>query len=151
MRSAGKDDGSAIIEFIGLAVVILIPLTYLMITVFTVQRAVFAAGAAAREAGRAFALADTESDGETRARTAADLALQSHGLSGGDLVFHSRGSGCDSPGVAPTLEPGAAYTVCLRLEVDLPYADRGYLASTLRAAAVTGRYTLVVDNFRRSR
>ena len=146
-----QQDGSAVIEFIGLAVVIMIPLTYLMITVFTVQRAVFAAGAAAREAGRAFALADSEAQGEARARTAADLALESHGLSGGSLEFHSRGSSCSSPAIAPTLEPGASYTVCLRLDIDLPYADKGYLADSLRAAAVTGKYTLVVDSFRRSR
>lgn len=153
MRTRGvrSDTGSAIIEFVGLAVVILIPLTYLMISVFTVQRAVFAAGSAAREAGRAFALAESESEGETRARAAADLALESHGLSGGALGFHQRGSGCDSATVSPSLEPGAAYTVCVRLEVQLPYADRGYLADALRAAAVTGKYTLVVDSFRRSR
>lgn len=149
--SERAEDGSAIVEFIGLAVVLMIPLSYLMITVFVVQRAVFAAGAAAREAGRAFALADSSADGEARARAAVDLALESHGLHGGDLAFHPRGASCASQPVTPSLDPGAAYVVCVRIDVDLPYADKGFIADGLRAAAVTGRYTLVVDSFRRAR
>ena len=151
MRDIRSDGGTAIVEFVGLAVVLMIPLTYLMITVFCVQRAVFAAGAAARDAGRAFALADSAADGESRARAAVDLALESHGLSGGELGFHPRDSSCSSQEVTPSLTPGEVYTVCVRIDVDLPYADKGFLADGLRAAAVTGRYTLVVDSFRRAR
>ena len=145
------DDGSAIIEFVGFAVLILVPLAYLVITVFTVQKAVFAVGAAAREAGRAFVLADTTDEGMRRAQLAADLALESQGISGGTLGFHAAGTSCSSPTITPELDPGSRYVVCYRLDVALPFADKGFIVSEIHSAAVTGRYLLVVDEFRTQR
>ena len=63
-----NDDGSAALEFVTVAVVLFVPLVYVLLTVFAVQRAAFAVSAAAREAGRAYV---TGFD----AQAAADLAL----------------------------------------------------------------------------
>ena len=54
MRVARGDDGNAIVEFVYLAVLLMVPLVYVLLTVFQVQRAAFAASSAAREAGRVF-------------------------------------------------------------------------------------------------
>ncbi len=68
-----RDDGNASIEFLALAVVLLVPLVYALLFAFQLQRAAFATTAAAREAGRAYVTADA--DAEDRAHRAADLAL----------------------------------------------------------------------------
>ncbi len=62
-RLARGDDGSALIEFIGLSILLLVPLIYLLVTVFAIQRAAFGVTQAAREAGRAFATAPTAAVG----------------------------------------------------------------------------------------
>ncbi|WP_328591837.1 hypothetical protein [Candidatus Frankia alpina] len=77
----GADDGSAMIEFVGLSVVLLVPFVYLFLCVFSVQKSAFGVTEAAREAGRAFATADSETEGTDRARLAAALALQDQGVS----------------------------------------------------------------------
>ena len=69
MADGGRDDGgSAIIEFVFVAVIVMVPLVYLIIAVATVQRSELAVSQAAREAGRAFATADSAADGPARAR-----------------------------------------------------------------------------------
>ncbi len=78
-RPAG-DAGNALVEFTYLAVLLMVPLVYLLVTVFQVQRAAFAVTEAARQAGRAYATADTTEAGLARARAAAALALQDQGL-----------------------------------------------------------------------
>jgi Flp pilus assembly protein TadG len=71
------------VEFTYLAVLLMVPLVYLLLTVFQVQRAAFAVTEAARQAGRAYATADTTDAGLARARAAAALALQDQGLESG--------------------------------------------------------------------
>ena len=46
------DGGNAIIEFVYLAVLLMVPLVYVLLTVFRVQGAAYAVSSAAREAGR---------------------------------------------------------------------------------------------------
>jgi len=66
-----RDDGSATVEFVAVAVVLMVPLVYVLLAVFAVQRAAFAVSQAAREAGRVYAVTDSAD----RAQAAADLAL----------------------------------------------------------------------------
>ena len=56
-RSTG-DEGSSVIEFLGLAVVLLIPLVYLVLTLARIEAATFATEGAAREAARTYVVAD---------------------------------------------------------------------------------------------
>jgi len=69
------DGGSAAIEFVGLSVVLLLPVVYALLTVFQLQRAAFGVSQAAREAGRAYATAPSSGVAADRAREAADLAV----------------------------------------------------------------------------
>ncbi|MDO7868964.1 hypothetical protein [Nocardioides jiangxiensis] len=78
--SRRDERGSALVELVWLAVLLLVPLVYLLLAVFDVQRASFGAEAAARAAGRAYALADTDAEGLRRAQDAASVALEDQGV-----------------------------------------------------------------------
>ena len=149
------DDGSAVVEYVGLSVVLLLPLVYLLLTVFDVQRSAFAAGQAAREAGRAFATAGSTAAGLRRSQVAADLAYAGQGLPGPAIVtFAAPGSSCRASPTAvhPRLVAGSSYVVCVRLAVPLPYADKGFFAHLVTGKViVVGQYALVVDTFRADR
>jgi len=150
-RPAGES-GSALIEFVGVSVILLLPLVYLLLTVFEVQRAAFAASEAAREAGRAFATAPSSGVGVERARYAASLAFADQGLTASTgLRFTGSGAGCGvaAAEVSPALAPGAAYTVCVRQQIYLPFADKGLFAHLTGARVqVVGRFALAVDTYR---
>jgi len=81
VRRIRGDEGSALVEFTYLAVLLMVPLVYVLLTVFQVQRAAFGVTEAARQAGRAYATADTTAAGLVRAETAAGIALADQGLS----------------------------------------------------------------------
>jgi Flp pilus assembly protein TadG len=128
------DDGSAVLEFVTVAVLFMVPLVYVLLTVFAVQRAAFAVSAAAREAGRAYVTDDAASDAGTRARTAADMALddQLPGSPEADLTIDANG-----------LTPGAAVTVTVTYRVRLPFSGG---AATI---PVTATHVATVDRYRR--
>lgn len=110
------DEGSALIEVTWLAILLLVPLVYVLISVFDVQRGAFGVTAASRSAGRAFALADTESAGRREAKEAAELALRDQGLEPGRMDLDI---GC-SMGAGHCLDPGSVITVVVRTQVVLP-------------------------------
>jgi Flp pilus assembly protein TadG len=141
------DRGNAIIEFVFVAVIVMVPLVYFVVCVADVQRSSIAVGQAAREAGRAFATGSSAPDGLRRAEVAARLALDDQGVGGAPaLSFHTRPD-CTSLPVAPTLTPGAEYTVCVTRSVQIPGVPT-VLAG--RGVRTVGRYLLHVDDFRSS-
>lgn len=75
-----SERGSALVEFSWLGILLLVPLLWIVVSVFEVQRGAFAVSAAARAAGRAYALAGSDALGEARARTAARQALADQGI-----------------------------------------------------------------------
>lgn len=109
-----RDDGSAIVEFVWLAVLLMLPLAYLVMTASTVQRSAFGLTAAARDAGRAYATAGSDQVGEARAEQAAELALHDQGV---DWSPHGRVVSCGDCAYVP----GSAFTVDLHLTVPLPF------------------------------
>jgi hypothetical protein len=115
---AHDEDGSALVEFVWLGMLLLVPLVYVLIAVFDVQRGAFGVAAASRAAGRAYALADTDADGESRARRAAAVALADQGLDGHpfDLVISCQ------PGPPPCHARGQTIVVRVGSRVTLPLA-----------------------------
>ncbi|GGO93482.1 hypothetical protein GCM10011584_32280 [Nocardioides phosphati] len=79
-RRRHDEDGSALVEFVWLGMLLLVPLVYILLAVFDVQGAAFGASAASRAAGRAYALADTDAEGLARARRAVEVALADQGV-----------------------------------------------------------------------
>ena len=63
--------GNAMIEFVFLGIILLIPLIYLVLAASYVQRNIYGVTQAAREAGRAYATADDSDSGLDRAEYAA--------------------------------------------------------------------------------
>jgi Flp pilus assembly protein TadG len=72
--------GSALVEVSWLGILLVLPVLWIVMSVFEVQRGAFAVSAAARAAARAYALAPDDASGLTRARTAARLALDDQGV-----------------------------------------------------------------------
>jgi hypothetical protein len=143
-HGVGTDAGNALIEFVFLAVLLMIPLVYVLLTVFHVQRAAYAANAATREAGRAFATADSDAAGFTRAAAAASVALADHGLrlaAGQPLIDCS---------AQPCLTPGARIHVSLDTEVGLPLLPRVLDGRTPASIGIHARHVAYVDEYRRA-
>jgi hypothetical protein len=144
------EDGSAIVEFVFVAVAVLVPLVYLVLAASVVQRNALAVTQAAREAGRAFATADDEAAGADRARYAVRIALADQGLSDDGVAVRwlAAGSGCGGAPRLPTLEPGAEFTVCVVRAFRLPGIP-GYLDA--HQNTVAGVFTVHIDDFRSAR
>jgi Flp pilus assembly protein TadG len=84
-RDHRREDGSAAVELVWLGILLLVPILWIVLSVFEVQRGAFAASAAARSAGRAYALAPTDAEGERRASAVARQALADQGLGAAPL------------------------------------------------------------------
>ena len=136
------DDGAAMVEFTFLAVLLLVPLAYVVVAAFTVQRAAFAVTAATREAGRAFVTTPAGGDPDARAAAAAALALRDQGLT---LVPGTLAISCEA---APCLTPGARVRVALDYTVELPLLPRALAGQPLGGIVVRGRHAQVVDEYR---
>ena len=109
------DQGSAVIEFVTLGVLLLVPLVYLVITLGRLQAASFAADAATREAARAFTTASTEQSGRDRVLSAVRLALADQGFDQDPArAVQVRCS------ATPCLSPGARVTVQVSVDVPVP-------------------------------
>jgi Flp pilus assembly protein TadG len=140
------EDGSAVVEFVFVAVLVLVPLIYLIVAVATVQRSQLTVTQAAREAGRAFATSDAAADAPNRVRAAVRLAVENQGLPDDVAVrFVAVGASCDAAPVVPSLTPGAAFTVCVTRHVDLPAVPRVVAG---RGITTVGRYDVHVDDYR---
>lgn len=145
--AAGRDDGgNAIIEFIFVAVIMMVPLVYLIAAVAVVQRDTAAVAQAARNAGRAFATSETEVQARQRVAAAVHLALRDRGLPDDAQVrFVAAGAKCTDRRVTPRLAPGAVFTVCVTRRAHLP-AVPSVLSG--RGIKTVGMYVVHVDDFR---
>jgi hypothetical protein len=75
--------GNAVVELFWLGILLLVPIVWIVLSVFEVQRGAFGVSAAARSAGRAFALAPDDATGTERAHAAAAVALEDQGFEDG--------------------------------------------------------------------
>lgn len=144
LRRPAGDAGSAVVEFVTLGVLLLVPVVYLVLTLGRVQAGVFAAEGAAREAARAFTTADDEAAGTARAQAAVLLAFRDQGFD--DASPESALSiRCDAD---PCHTPQAQVRVTVALDVVLPGVPR--FVDTVVPTRVTVRADAlaVVDRFR---
>jgi Flp pilus assembly protein TadG len=140
-RCPRGDGGNAIIEFVYLAILLMIPLTYLLLTVFRIQGATYAVSSATREAGRVF-VTSASGDADARAATAASIVMADSGL---ELDARQLSIRCSA---RPCLTPGANVEVTIGYDVALPFLPR-FLDGALPASIhVEGRHLEVVDRFR---
>lgn len=116
MTRAKNESGTAIVEFIWLALILLVPLLYVVLATFETQRAAYAASAAARSASRAFVGAPDQATGYSMARAAVDLAFADQGVTPVRLEVRIR---CE-PRPRQCLTPGSVVTVEVRSAAPLP-------------------------------
>lgn len=114
-RESRTESGTVLVEVTWLAILLLVPLVYVVLCVFEVQRAAFAATAAARAAGRAYVMAPSPVEGEARARVAGAVALADQGVGGADAAM---AVSCRPAGAC--LTPGSVVHVEVRAQVPLP-------------------------------
>jgi len=139
-----RDDGNAMIEFVFLGILLLIPLIYLILAVSYVQRNVYGVTEAAREIGRAYA----RSGDSAAAQYAAELAMHDQGMSSAELSvgWVSGGNGCHrATSGLPMLAPGEIFTVCVTRHITIPGVPSFVGA---RNNSVTGRFVVHVDDYR---
>ncbi|MCC9146479.1 MULTISPECIES: hypothetical protein [unclassified Arthrobacter] len=105
--------GSAVVEFIFLGLLLLVPVVYLVITAGQVQGASFAVVNAADSAAKVYAAAPDALTAEQRAAAAADLVLADFGLETEGMLMEVRCS-------EACLAPGSTVTVSVRFTVPLP-------------------------------
>jgi hypothetical protein len=147
-RLRAADDGergSALVEFVFVALVVFVPLVYLVAGFSSVQRGVFAATAAAREAGRALGTAPDAATGMARAERAVELAVGDQSVDATDvrLEFAPSGSDCDAAGsYTPTLTPGEEFNVCVTVTVRIPL-----LPEFIDANTATGQFVVERDRY----
>ncbi len=107
------DRGSAVVEFVLFAVVAIVPLAWCALALQQLAAVHQAAHSAAGESLRAFLTAPSEGTARQRADLAAQLALADHAaVKVYDLQVSCAAARC--------LEPGAAVSVRLRVQAELP-------------------------------
>lgn len=144
--SSHDQRGTVLIEVTWLSILLLVPLVYVVLAVFEVQRSAFAVSAASRAAGRAYVLAPSQADGAARAATAAAVALEDQGLS---LRDGSMRLTC-SPDPRNCLTPGSVVQVRLAYQVALPLMPSA-LGSNTPSIRVQGQHSVPYGTFREDR
>lgn len=145
-RRLDGDAGNAIIEFVFVAIMILVPTIYFVTAVASVAHSRTAVTQAAREAGRAFATGQSTADALARARVAVRLAFDDQGVADdARLRFVPVEARCDGVAIVPVLAPGAEFVVCVTRRTELPGVPT-LLAG--RGITTVGRYVVHVDDFR---
>jgi hypothetical protein len=139
------EGGSAIVEFVFIALVVFLPLVYLVAGFSSVQRGVFASTEAAREAGRAMGAAPDPATGQARAEAAVRIAVEDQSVEATDVVlaYAPAGAGCDAAGsYTPTLTPGEEFLVCVTVTVRVPL-----LPDFIDANTATGEFVVERDRY----
>jgi len=137
------DDGTAVVEFCLLALVMLVPVVYLVLALGRIQAGAFAAQGAAREAGRAYVTAQDEAAARRRADAAAAIAFADQGFVDPALL----GIDVSCP-ARPCLTPDQRVFVRSRVLVVLPAVPRLLDRVIPARIEVTARHVATVDRFR---
>ncbi|MFD6053365.1 TadE family protein [Agromyces sp. NPDC060279] len=111
-----NERGSASLEFLGAALLLMLPIVYLVLALGDLQAAAFAAEGASRHGARVAVREAEASDVRRSANAAVDLVLDDFGRSDDErrVVVDCGGARCDVP--------GARVRVTVQLDVRLPFA-----------------------------
>ncbi|HET6561037.1 MAG TPA: hypothetical protein VFG72_04125 [Marmoricola sp.] len=140
------DEGTALVEATWLALLLLVPLVYVLLAVFDVQRASYGVSGAARAAARAYSLAPDEGSAPARARAAAAVALHDQRIDAEEvqLVVSCR------PAPENCLAPGSVIRVELRHQLRLPLAPAA-LGGNAPSFRVEASSTVAYGTYREDR
>ena len=136
------DEGSAMVEFLALAVLLLVPLLYLVITLGRVQAATMAVDGSARTAARVYVLGRDEERARRQAEATVALALRDHGFRPAPAALTVDCS------TRPCPAPGAVVRVSVELDVLLPGVPAALDRVVPLHVTVRARQVAVVDDLR---
>ena len=137
-----SERGSAVVEFVFLTVLLMVPLFYLVMTVSRVQAGSYAASTAAREAGRAYVTAVDEASAGARAEAAARLAFEDQGFNADESGLSMR---CDG---TPCLRPDGRVEMTATVVVPLPLVPSFARRVVPLEVPISASHVGVVDRFR---
>jgi hypothetical protein len=149
-RDVDGEEGNAILEFIMLTALFLIPLTYLILAVFQVQGAAYGATEAARESGRAFVEADSLDAARAQSCAAARIALQDQGAAFSDCATQLQISCVSDETCTVQLTPGAMIRAHVEMAVALPFLPSSIFGIPL-TITVGATHDEIVDQYRAAR
>lgn len=142
VSDAEQEQGGAIVEFIFLGVLILVPLIYLVMVAGRIQAGSYAVTFAAREGGRAFVTSPSEGAAGARAQAAARLAFDDQGFAGGTIDIACSDSPC--------LSPSAELRVTAEVRVPLPLVPAFVADAVPLSVPVSTSYVATVERFKES-
>jgi hypothetical protein len=140
-RGVVGEQGSAVVEFVFLEALLLIPLIYLVMTLARVQAGAFAVATAAREAGRAYVTADSAVEAGPRAAAAARIAFEDQGFGQDEAAVTVT---CDA---TPCLRPGAHVEAQAQVSVALPLVPAFAREVVPRAITLRASHVAAVDRY----
>jgi len=138
MNQFGPDRGNVIVEFIGITIALLVPLSFIASSSIMVANAYLSTDVSARTAARAYVLSTNDASGTRAANAAAGLISQD--FDSQDLIRPIKVSCTKSP----CLSPGGFVTVRVSKEVNLNLPK----ALGSRSVIVSAQHTAVVDELR---
>jgi Flp pilus assembly protein TadG len=140
-RTTQGERGSAVVEFTFLALLLMIPLVYFIITVGQIQGGAFAVVGAADQAAKVYVAQPDAESGRTAAEQAVMIALADYGHSADNARMDASCQPSDC------LAPGSAVTVTVHLTVPLPFVPFSD-SFRLNASQLDASATQVVGRFR---
>lgn len=141
VRLVRDERGSAVVEFVVLAVLMLIPLIYLVMMLARVQAGSYAVSQAAREAGRAYVTASAGEVAVGRAQAAARLAFLDHSFEEAGRLSIT----CDG---TPCLRPDGQVETTATVRVPLPLVPAFVRDVVPLSVPVRASHLSTVDRFR---
>lgn len=144
-RLPGDDAGSAVVEFVTIGVLMLVPVVYLVVAVASVQAAAFATEGAAREAARIVVTTPDAGVTEDRVVAAVGWALRDQGIDADPA--RAVEVACAA---TPCRTPGADVSVTVSVDVPLPAVPAGVSAVVPLVVPVSATHTQVVGEFEAS-
>ena len=132
------EEGNVIVEFIGITVALLIPISIIASASLTIAQSYLATDIAARNGSRAYVISGNDAIANHDARSAANLAMQDY------KALDEHVSVSISCTRSPCLTPGGFVTVSVSRQIDLSLPVN--LGS--RSVLVSAQHTAIVDELR---
>ena len=136
MRKTSNDEGNVLVEFIGVIVALLVPISIIAGAGISIAQSYLATDVSARTASRAFVVSSSEARARTNSKSAALVALND--------LDPSSASGAISCSKTPCLTPGSYVTVKVSKKVKLQLP----IKLGARSIFVSAQHTAVVDELR---
>jgi hypothetical protein len=148
LASTGRDSGSgsateagsAVIEFVFLAVLMMVPLFYFVMVLARLQAGAYGVSAAAREAGRAYVTAQAPGEAAGRASSAAELAFVDQGFAHEGTITIT----CDGE---PCLRPDGRIRITATVSVPMPLVPAFFSGHVPMQIPVSATHVVTADRF----